>query len=91
MDWEDPLEKGKATHYSILTWRFPWAEEPAGYSSRGLKESDTTECLRTHTCLFRHKGSWVSPLPGQARPFHGEGLCGDPSSSTPNVSIKCRN
>ena len=22
--WEDPLEKGKATHCSILTWRIPW-------------------------------------------------------------------
>ena len=22
--WEDPLEKGKATHSSILTWRIPW-------------------------------------------------------------------
>ena len=23
LDWEDPLEKGKATHSSILTWRIP--------------------------------------------------------------------
>ena len=25
---EDPLEKGIATHSSILAWRTPWAEEP---------------------------------------------------------------
>ena len=25
---EDPLEKGMATHSSILTWRIPWTEEP---------------------------------------------------------------
>ena len=25
LDWEDPLEKGKATHSSILVWRIPWA------------------------------------------------------------------
>ena len=25
---EDPLEKGKATHSSILAWRIPWTEEP---------------------------------------------------------------
>ena len=25
---EDPLEKGMATHSSILAWRTPWAEEP---------------------------------------------------------------
>ena len=30
LDWEDPLEKGMATHFSILAWRIPWAEEPGG-------------------------------------------------------------
>ena len=24
LDWEDPLEKGKVTHSSILAWRIPW-------------------------------------------------------------------
>ena len=24
LSWEDPLEKGKATHSSILAWRIPW-------------------------------------------------------------------
>ena len=24
LDWEDPLEKGKATHSSILAWKIPW-------------------------------------------------------------------
>ena len=28
--WEDPLEKGIATHSSILAWRIPWTEEPSG-------------------------------------------------------------
>ena len=28
LGWEDPLEKGKATHSSILAWRIPWTEEP---------------------------------------------------------------
>ena len=32
---EDPLEKGKATHSSILVWRIPWAEEPGGLQSMG--------------------------------------------------------
>ena len=27
---KDPLEKGMATHFSILAWRIPWAEEPGG-------------------------------------------------------------
>ena len=26
LGWEDPLEKGKITHSSILAWRIPWAE-----------------------------------------------------------------
>ena len=28
--WKDPLEKGMATHSSILAWRIPWTEEPGG-------------------------------------------------------------
>ena len=30
--WEDPLEKGMATHSSILAWRFPWTKGLVGYS-----------------------------------------------------------
>ena len=42
---EDRLEKGMATHSSILAWRPLWTEEPGGLQSRGHKESDTTERL----------------------------------------------
>ena len=35
LGWEDPLEKGKATHSSILAWRIPWTR----------KKSDTTDQL----------------------------------------------
>ena len=35
LGWEDPLEKGKATHSSILVWRIPWTEEPGGLQSMG--------------------------------------------------------
>ena len=38
----DPLEKGMATHSSILAWRIPWVEEPGKLQSMG-KESDMTE------------------------------------------------
>ena len=41
---EDSLEKGMATHSSILDWRIPLAEEPDKlYSPWGCEESDTTE------------------------------------------------
>ena len=31
--WEDPLEKGMATHSSILAWRISWTKEPGGLQS----------------------------------------------------------
>ena len=34
---EDPLQKGIATHSSILAWRIPWTEEPGGLQSIGLQ------------------------------------------------------
>ena len=54
LGWEDPLEKGKATHSSILAWRIPQTV----YSPWGHKESDTSERLAlTHLnlkfCLLR--------------------------------------
>ena len=32
---EDPLEKGMATHSSVLAWRLPWTEESGGLQSTG--------------------------------------------------------
>ena len=37
LDWEDPLEKGMATHSSILAWKIPWTEEPGRLQSMGLQ------------------------------------------------------
>ena len=39
VDWEDPLEKGMATHSSILAWRIPWTEEPGGLQSMGSQRA----------------------------------------------------
>ena len=45
LGWEDPLEKGKATHSSVLAWRIPW----------DCKELDTTEWLLLSLSLcWRH-------------------------------------
>ena len=33
LGWEDPLEKGMATHTSILAWRIPWAEKSGALQS----------------------------------------------------------
>ena len=37
LGWEDPLEKGKATHSSILAWRIPWT------TVQGVAKSQTHE------------------------------------------------
>ena len=39
MSWEDPLEKGMATHFSILAWSIPWTEEPGRLQSMGLQKA----------------------------------------------------
>ena len=38
---QDPLEKGMATHSSILAWRIPWTEEPEGIPSMGVAKNQT--------------------------------------------------
>ena len=53
LDWEEPLEKEMATHFSILAGKIPWTEEPGGCSPWGHKESDTTEQLSTYAHLTR--------------------------------------
>ena len=40
---EDPLEKGTATHSSILAWRIPWTEKPAGYSPCGHSHTELSD------------------------------------------------
>ena len=42
---EDPLEKGMATHSSILAWRFPWTEKPGGLPSMGSLSPCKVEVL----------------------------------------------
>ena len=47
---ESPLEKGMATHSSVLAWRIPWAEEPGGlHTVHGVAKSWTWLSIRTHT------------------------------------------
>ena len=41
LGWEDPLERGMATHSSILAWRTPWTEKPGRLQSVGSQKSWT--------------------------------------------------
>ena len=48
---EDPLDKGMATHSSILAWRIPWTEEPGGLRSIGLQKVVHDWATNTHSCV----------------------------------------
>ena len=39
LDQEDLLEKGTATHSSVLAWKFPWTEEPGGLQAMGSQRT----------------------------------------------------
>ena len=58
---EDPLEEEMATHSSIVAWKVPWMAEPRELQSSGLKESDMTEQLSSHTDkTIRLRGNQVN-------------------------------
>ena len=46
LGWEGPLEKGMATHSSILVWRIPWTEEPGRLQSMGSGQSMQSQRIR---------------------------------------------
>ena len=49
LGWEDLLEKGMATHSSILAWRSPWTEEPDRLQSMGSQKVGHDWATNTHT------------------------------------------
>ena len=58
LGWEDPLEKGKATHSGILAWRIPWTVHGVAKSWTGLSDF--------HFLGMKDEVLW--PLEGQGRP-----------------------
>ena len=56
---EDPPEKGKATHSSILAWRIPRMEEPGGLQPRGSQRGRQARATNTFTfyTLSSRKGN----------------------------------
>ena len=79
---EDPLEKGIATHSSILAWRIPWTEEPGGLQSMGSQRV-RHDCV-TNTLAYQQKCSQLeetsvrsqsvfpsTPAPTQQRSHEG--------------------
>ena len=54
MDWEDLLEKEIATHYTILTWKIPWSEEPGGLQSMGSQRVRHNEDKSASSVKYRY-------------------------------------
>ena len=49
LNQEDALERGMATHSSILAWRIPWTEEPDGLQSVESQRVRHDRATNTHT------------------------------------------
>ena len=73
LGWKDPLEKGMATHSSILAWRIPWTEEPGGLQSPGwghanplqysfLENPMERETWQATVCRVAKSQTWLRQL-----------------------------
>ena len=85
LGWEDPLEKGKATHSSILAWRVPWtgvAKSPTRLSDFHLHSGSLnfhgSSDAKESACNAGDLGSipWleISPREGKGYPLQYSGL-----------------
>jgi len=80
LGWKDTLEKGTATHSSILAWRIPMNNGAWQLQSMGFQKSDMTEQLSTHTHNFISQslerqlgeGTWRFP---QVQPSNWKNEC----------------
>ena len=61
LGWDDPLEKGMATHSRIFAWRIPGTEEADGVRSKGSQRvgHSGSDLARTHTNTHIHVTSSV--------------------------------
>ena len=86
---EDALEESMGTHPSILAWRIPWTEEPAGLQR--VRREETTECVCTHgegpwcprLCLGSHY------LTGQHVPWEADVTSWNCSEGSCVVLVSC--
>ena len=70
LGWEDPLEKGMATHSSTMTWRIPWAVESMGLQRVGY-DWETFSFLpgsqRIACCGEKLPHIWLSGVGGKEK------------------------
>ena len=78
LGWEDPLEKGKATHSSTLAWRIPWTVESMGSQRAGLGDFllynvtlvSAVQCesaVIIHILIFQEKSIKQAPTPSSSK------------------------
>ena len=80
LGWEDPLEKGKATHSGILAWRIPWTLQSMGllrvFTTDSLSFMKTVFHFYQILCLLRDqlhfKPQWYSIFPTKERVGKGK-------------------
>ena len=65
LGWEDPLEKGMATHSSILAGRIPWTEEPGRPQSMGLQRVGHNWATFTFTWCWGWCSNTLATLCGE--------------------------
>ena len=54
LSWEDPLEKGMATHSSIIAWEIPWTEESGGATVHRVAQSWTDWSDLAHSMHLKY-------------------------------------
>ena len=62
LDWEDPLEKEMATHFSTLAWKIPQTEEPGRLQSMGSQRvgHDWATSLSLFMAVLLHRHYWLN-------------------------------
>ena len=61
--WKGPLEKRKATHSSILAWRFPWTQEPGGLQSMWSQTFEHNWATNTEKAMAPHSSTLAWKIP----------------------------
>ena len=89
LGWEDPLEKGTASHSSILAWRIPWTHGVTKSQTRVSDLHFTSIKIAPPSLAVQIQGWAVLGHKSSASlsPFETP-LKGDPSNSAPH-SIRC--
>ena len=78
LGWEDPKEKGEATHSSILPWRIPWTIRAHGVAKSRTRLSDLASTTKSPAAAQKH---------GVSAPSTGTGL-GTPGTRLNLASIQ---